>query len=263
MDRVRQLENIQLEAKSLFSRKNKDYGDAFATYGAVGVLVRIGDKMSRYTSISNSGIKLVDNEALRDTLIDLHNYAAMAIMLIDEEDSKFSNEVINEIKAANKSNVGHAYLKPFIDRNIPMVIFKMAECEPDDLRSAGFSAKQLKEGNYSIREIKEAGYTIFEMLDAGCTASEMRQLNICNYQLHTCGYTIEELYGINASSIEEEEFVNTVYTKKYHELRKYYDEDVTKMEDGDRINVNEDINRATEYANEARKIYKEYMKNKV
>ena len=33
-------------------------------------------------------ITLVDDESIRDTLIDLHNYAAMAIMLLDETDSE-------------------------------------------------------------------------------------------------------------------------------------------------------------------------------
>ena len=87
-DRVKQLDVIQLEARSLFEKKNSDYGDAFATYGPVGVLVRIGDKIQRLQSIDKKGITLVEDEKLRDTLIDLHNYAAMAIMLMDETDKK-------------------------------------------------------------------------------------------------------------------------------------------------------------------------------
>jgi len=82
--RVLQLEKIQKEARDLFSIKNKDYGNAFAAYGPVGVLVRIGDKVQRLQSINKSGITLVKDEKIRDTLIDLHNYAAMAIMLLDE-----------------------------------------------------------------------------------------------------------------------------------------------------------------------------------
>ena len=85
MDRVNQLKNIQFEALTLFEKKNKDYGDAFATYGPVGVLVRMGDKISRLQSITSKGINLVEDEKIRDTLIDLHNYAAMAIMLLDEK----------------------------------------------------------------------------------------------------------------------------------------------------------------------------------
>tara|TARA_B100001769_G_scaffold195119_1_gene155553 strand:+ start:40495 stop:40767 length:273 start_codon:yes stop_codon:yes gene_type:complete len=85
-DRLKQMDLIQLEARELFIKKNTDYGDAFATYGPVGVLVRIGDKIQRLLSISTNGITLVEDEKLRDTLIDLHNYAAMAIMLMEDKD---------------------------------------------------------------------------------------------------------------------------------------------------------------------------------
>lgn len=88
MDRTEQLKKVQKEGLELFTRKNKDYGDAFATYGPIGVLVRIGDKINRLQNISNSGIQMIDDESIRDTLIDLHNYAGMAVMLIDEENNK-------------------------------------------------------------------------------------------------------------------------------------------------------------------------------
>ena len=84
MDRIEQLKAVHKEGLELFERKNADYGDAFSTYGAVGVIVRMGDKISRLSSITNTGINLVEDEKIRDTLIDLHNYAAMAIMLLDE-----------------------------------------------------------------------------------------------------------------------------------------------------------------------------------
>jgi hypothetical protein len=83
-NRVEQLSQVQKEALELFSKKNADYGDAFATYGPVGVIVRMGDKIQRLMSISKKGIQFVDNESIRDTLIDLHNYSAMAVMLMDE-----------------------------------------------------------------------------------------------------------------------------------------------------------------------------------
>lgn len=87
-DRVSQMKEVQREGLELFTRKNADYGDAFAKYGVIGVLMRIQDKIERSISITNSGIQLVENECMRDTLIDLHNYAAMGIMLMDsEEDS--------------------------------------------------------------------------------------------------------------------------------------------------------------------------------
>ena len=93
--RVEEMQEIQKEAIHLFARKNRDYGDAFAEYGPVGVIVRMGDKIKRLVSISNSGVTLVDNESLRDTLIDLHNYAAMAIMTIDDSNQKENETLVN------------------------------------------------------------------------------------------------------------------------------------------------------------------------
>lgn len=86
-DRCKQLKTVQNEAYELFAKKNKDYGDAFSHYGPVGVIVRIGDKLSRLASITKNNVALVETETLRDTLIDLHNYTAMAVMLMDEKQS--------------------------------------------------------------------------------------------------------------------------------------------------------------------------------
>ena len=86
-NRVNQFRTVQKEGLELFEKKNADYGDAFANYGPIGVIVRMGDKIQRLSSVSKNGINLVNNESLRDTLIDLHNYSAMAIMLLDENKS--------------------------------------------------------------------------------------------------------------------------------------------------------------------------------
>ena len=84
-DRVSQMELVQREGLELFKKKNADYGDAFANYGVIGVLVRMGDKICRLQSITAKNISLVNTESLRDTLIDLHNYAAMGVMLLDND----------------------------------------------------------------------------------------------------------------------------------------------------------------------------------
>jgi hypothetical protein len=83
--RVEQMMKVQAEGLELFKKKNQDYGDAFATYGTIGVLVRMSDKIFRLQSITKSSLTLVNSESIRDTLIDLHNYSAMAIMLLDED----------------------------------------------------------------------------------------------------------------------------------------------------------------------------------
>ena len=83
-DRIEQMRTIQEEALVLFTRKNADYGDAFSKYGVIWVLMRIEDKLQRSMSITKNGVNLVNDEGIRDTLLDLHNYAAMALMLLDE-----------------------------------------------------------------------------------------------------------------------------------------------------------------------------------
>jgi len=91
-NRVEQMTKIQAEALELFIKKNTDYGDAFAEFGLIGVLVRIEDKIKRSIHITNRGINLVSEEKIRDTLLDLHNYAAMGLMLIDEK------KILNNLK---------------------------------------------------------------------------------------------------------------------------------------------------------------------
>lgn len=83
-NRVEQMTKIQHEALELFIKKNTDYGDAFAKYGVIGFFMRMEDKLHRYMSITKTGVNLVNTEGIRDTLIDLHNYSAMALMLLDE-----------------------------------------------------------------------------------------------------------------------------------------------------------------------------------
>ena len=84
MNRVEQMKEIQEKALQLFTKKNTDYGDAFAKYGVIGVLMRIEDKIQRSLSITKNGVNLVNDEGIKDTLLDLHNYAAMGLMLLEE-----------------------------------------------------------------------------------------------------------------------------------------------------------------------------------
>ena len=85
------IEKVHNETLEIFKKKNADYGDAFATYGAIGVIVRIGDKIMRIKSLSSNKTKIhqvagaVMDESIKDTLYDLINYAAMALMLMNEK----------------------------------------------------------------------------------------------------------------------------------------------------------------------------------
>ena len=49
-------------------------------------VMRIEDKIQRALSITKNGVNMVNDESIRDTLMDLHNYAAMGVMLLDEKE---------------------------------------------------------------------------------------------------------------------------------------------------------------------------------
>ena len=123
MNRIKQMECVQREGLELFAKKNRDYSDSFANYGPVGVIVRMGDKINRLTSITKSGVTMVESESIRDTLIDLHNYAAMAIMLMDEKSTKPDKEEPNMPKTITlglpkNDSVGHElYLEDTLAAN--------------------------------------------------------------------------------------------------------------------------------------------------
>ena len=76
------MEKIQSELLSLFKRKNEQYGNAFAKYGIVGVMIRMGEKINRFLSINHSNIELKDEESAKRYFVGfaklfLHGYNAI------------------------------------------------------------------------------------------------------------------------------------------------------------------------------------------
>lgn len=154
-NRVEQLLTVQNEARNLFKRKNTDYGDAFAKYGVVGVLVRVGDKISRLQSITSTGINLVEDEKLRDTLLDLHNYAAMGIMLLNNNTTVYNDNTVSLSKmplnesCSNdwtiKSESGNSYKRQAITKSDGNII-QICSCP---------SYKYSSDTNKTCKHIKE------------------------------------------------------------------------------------------------------------
>ena len=72
----------------LYEKKNTDYGSSFSeTYEKLGILsavTRLTDKMNRITTLATKGENKVKNESLRDSFIDLANYAVMTIIELDK-----------------------------------------------------------------------------------------------------------------------------------------------------------------------------------
>lgn len=83
---------ITREMKDLYELKNKNYGNSFSLsygeYGLTMICIRLEDKLRRLKSLNKQGEGAnVDDESIRDTLIDLANYSVMAIMELDKEKS--------------------------------------------------------------------------------------------------------------------------------------------------------------------------------
>lgn len=81
--------DICKEINALYAKKNHDYGDSFhQTFleeGLAMARIRLGDKLSRFNTLTKSGGQQVNDESIRDTLIDLANYAIMTVMELDEQ----------------------------------------------------------------------------------------------------------------------------------------------------------------------------------
>lgn len=71
----------------LYEKKNKDYGNSFnrsiKRYGAVAGLVRISDKFNRLENLMLNGECEIKDESIKDTLMDLANYAIMLYMEVE------------------------------------------------------------------------------------------------------------------------------------------------------------------------------------
>lgn len=73
--------------KDLYLKKNHDYGDSvsktFDEYGLVSFLVRMDDKMNRIKTLNKIQDAAVRGEKIEDTLLDLANYAILALTEIE------------------------------------------------------------------------------------------------------------------------------------------------------------------------------------
>ena len=77
------------ELYETYKKKNADYENSFANsldkHGLIAGIVRMDDKMSRLISLNSKNEQQVMDESLRDTLMDLANYAIMSVMWLDEQ----------------------------------------------------------------------------------------------------------------------------------------------------------------------------------
>lgn len=92
--RAKRLEEIMNKNLELYKKKNADYGNSFAeVYKELGFesgLVQILHKVNRIKGIYKNGKAEVEAETIRDSLIDLANYALMTVVEMELEDKRDS-----------------------------------------------------------------------------------------------------------------------------------------------------------------------------
>lgn len=72
------------EGYQLRLRKHHDYtGKPIMRKGLAGVLIRLQDKIDRLESILAKGSVAVSDETVRDTMLDIHCYGTIGVMLCD------------------------------------------------------------------------------------------------------------------------------------------------------------------------------------
>lgn len=88
---IKHHERICKELNTLYAKKNHDYGDSFHKsydeWGLTMAAIRLGDKYNRFCSLIKAEAEVKD-ESIRDTLIDLANYAIMTLMELEQKEQK-------------------------------------------------------------------------------------------------------------------------------------------------------------------------------
>lgn len=97
---IEKFRTITAEMASLYERKNSDYGnsihDTFVKYGPAAYLVRMEDKINRVRSLTLNNDQRVENEKVRDTLIDLANYSILMLMELEEANEVHDRKICHE-----------------------------------------------------------------------------------------------------------------------------------------------------------------------
>lgn len=86
MNKADRMAVIFKESLDTYKAKNADYGDSFSKsyqeFGLTAPIVRMSDKLERLKSLSKTEAQVKD-ESIKDTLIDLGNYAFMTALELE------------------------------------------------------------------------------------------------------------------------------------------------------------------------------------
>lgn len=76
-------DDILLKMSETYHKKNHDYGNSFEKscneFGLTSPIIRMSDKLERIKTLNKTS-PLIGDERVEDTLLDLANYAVMALV---------------------------------------------------------------------------------------------------------------------------------------------------------------------------------------
>jgi len=93
MNKIEKHKELLDNLHNLYIAKNHDYGDSvhdtYEKYGLISFLVRMEDKLNRVRTLNKNINNIqVPTEKIEDTLLDLANYAILAVLELKEEEEK-------------------------------------------------------------------------------------------------------------------------------------------------------------------------------
>lgn len=101
-NQVQRFERVQAECLALYKVKNERYGNSFEltldSWGLTPIGIRLEDKLNRLRELIKRPDLETADESLRDTLVDIANYATMAVSYLDREGESLQ-AYINEVKS--------------------------------------------------------------------------------------------------------------------------------------------------------------------
>lgn len=93
MTKVEKHMELCKKLNDIYAKKNHDYGDSFhdtfVEEGMAMARIRLSDKLNRFKRLTRmsedrsegfSNVPMVKDESIRDTLLDLANYAIMTVL---------------------------------------------------------------------------------------------------------------------------------------------------------------------------------------
>lgn len=88
---VRRFKELTTKMYETFKKKRNDYGPSsrvtFEMFGPESMAVRMFDKLIRYSNLTSGDTKqLVKDESVKDTLLDLANYALITILELEYQE---------------------------------------------------------------------------------------------------------------------------------------------------------------------------------